>query len=140
MANIETIRPIGAGAPLQSADPAAPGLAAFQGGPGEDRLTGLLAFALAAERRADAGPESVAQLRREAETALTDHAFRVLHNNVETLRRDAVMEHLGHLPRPPGLLRLISANLVALLLVGAAAGWLALHPQHLAGITGLLAG
>ncbi|MDB5373130.1 MAG: hypothetical protein JWP04_1772 [Belnapia sp.] len=146
MASIETIRPIGAGASTQSAEPpaAVPAAfaspAAFQGGPGDDRLTGLLAFAMAAERQADGSPETIARLKQEAEKALTEHAFRILHNNIETLRRDAVVEHLGHLPRPPGLLRLISANLVALALAGAAGGWLALHPQTLAGLTGLLAG
>ncbi|MFC7692151.1 hypothetical protein ACFQY5_23815 [Paeniroseomonas aquatica] len=72
--------------------------------------------------------------------ALTEHAFRTLHNNVERLQQEAVREQLGHLPRPPGFLRLLAANLLALVLVAAAAGWLALHPQTLAGITGLLAG
>ena len=140
MASIETFRP---GAPGPDAAEVASrpiDLSAFQGGPEADRLTGLLAFALATERQADASPETVAQLRQEAEVALTDHAFRTLHNNVERLQRDAVQEQLGHLPRPPGLLRLITANLVALVLAAAGAGWLALHPQTLAGITGLLAG
>ena len=112
----------------------------FLADPAADRLTGLLAFALAAERQAEPSPETIARLRHEAEVALTEHAFRTLHNNVERLQQEAVLTRLGHLPRPPGLLRLVSANLVALALAAAAAGWLALHPETLAGITGLLAG
>ena len=112
----------------------------FLADPAADRLTGLLAFALAAERQAEATPETIARLRHEAEVALTEHAFRTLHNNVERLQQEAVLARLGHLPRPPGLLRLVSANLVALALAAAAAGWLALHPETLAGLTGLLAG
>lgn len=140
MASVETFRPGASGADAAEAAPFPIDPAAFQGGPGADRLTGLVAFALAAERQADASADTVARLRQEAEVALTDHAFRTLHNNVERLQRDAVREQLGHLPRPPGFLRLVAANLVALVLVAAAAGWIALHPQTLAGITGLLAG
>jgi hypothetical protein len=128
------------GVPASGAAPRPAGLAAFQGAPGADRLTGLVAFALATERQAGSDPETIARLRQEAEVALTDHAFRTLHNNVERLQRDAVMQHLAHLPRPPGLFRLVTANLLALVLAAAGAGWLALHPQTLAGITGLLAG
>ncbi|MDN3565240.1 hypothetical protein QWZ14_12790 [Paeniroseomonas aquatica] len=140
MASVETFRPGAPGADAAEAAPRPIDLAAFQGSPEADRLTGLVAFALAAERQADAEPETVARLRQEADVALTEHAFRTLHNNVERLQQEAVREQLGHLPRPPGFLRLLAANLLALVLVAAAAGWLALHPQTLAGITGLLAG
>jgi hypothetical protein len=149
MASIETFRPDASGpAPQTAAQPDGGSLpepatspAAFQADqPGDNRLAGLLAFALAAERQEAADPETVARLKREAEAALCDHAFRYLHNNVEHLRREAVAEQLGHLPRPPGLLRLVAANLVALAIAGAAGGWLALHPQTLAGLTGLLTG
>ena len=152
MASIETLRPGAPGPASQVAEPAsatAPPDSAgaeplrpdpFLADPAADRLTGLLAFALAAERQAEVTPETIARLRQEAEVALTDHAFRTLHNNVERLQQEAVLARLGHLPRPPGLLRLVSANLVALALAAVAGGWLALHPQTLAGITGLLAG
>ena len=151
MASIETFRPGLSGPdPEATTQPGAatqpvggdlPEPAAFQADhPGESRLTGLLAFALAAERREPTDPDTVARLKREAEAALCDHAFRYLHNNIERLRREAVAEQLGHLPQPPGLLRLVTANLVALAIAGVAGGWLALHPETLAGLTGLLAG
>ncbi|MFC7539406.1 hypothetical protein ACFQU2_07935 [Siccirubricoccus deserti] len=73
-------------------------------------------------------------------TALSEHAFRYLHNTVEQIRHDAVAEHLGGLRRPPGFARMVLANLLALVLVGLAAGWVALHPETLAGLAGLLAG
>lgn len=153
MASIETLRPGAPGPASQVAEPSPampppPDSArpeplrpdAFLADPAADRLTGLLAFALAAERQAEPSPETIARFRHEADVALTEHAFRTLHNNVERLQQEAVLARLGHLPRPPGLLRLVSANLVALALAAAGAGWLALHPQTLAGITGLLAG
>ncbi|MBL6455936.1 hypothetical protein JMJ55_11425 [Belnapia sp. T6] len=141
MASIETFR---AGPPAPAApvpeprtEAALPDPAAFRC---EDRLTGLLAFALAAERGEPAAPEAVSRLQREAEAALCDHALRYLHNNVERLRQEAVAEQLGRLRRPPGFLRLMAANLAAMALVALAGGWLAMHPETLAGITGLLAG
>ena len=148
MASIETFRPALPG-PVPPIDVPAGRVvtvpAAFQveeqpSRSGDTRLVGLLAFALAADRGEEPDPDTVARLRREAETALCDHAFRYLHNNIEQLRREAVTEHLGHLPKPPGFLRLVAANLVALAVAGAVAGWLALHPATLTGLTGLLAG
>jgi hypothetical protein len=150
MASIESLRSDPPGTAAAEAAPpdgrdSLPDPAAFQLGhhadqPEEHRLASLLAFALAAERREIPNPDSVARLRREAEGALCDHAFRYLHNNIERIRRDAIMEHLGRLPRPPGMLRLITANLIALVLVGAAAAWLVLHPETLSGLTGFLRG
>ena len=136
MANVETLRPSPAQLPAQAGvTPADP--AAFRT---EDRLTGLLAFALAAERQEEASPETIARSQREAEAALCDHALRYLHNNIERLRQEAVAEQIGRLRHPPGFLRLVAANLVALVIVAAAGGWLALHPATLAGLAGLLAG
>jgi hypothetical protein len=136
MANVETLRPNPAQTLVQAVTiPTDP--AAFRT---EDRLTGLLAFALAAERQEEASPETIARCQREAESALCDHALRYLHNNVERLRQEAVAEQIGRLRPPPGFLRLVAANLVALAIIGAAGGWLALHPETLAGLTGLLAG
>lgn len=136
MANVETLRPNPAPAPLQAVTPPMDP-ATFRT---EDRLTGLLAFALAAERGEDASPETIARCQREAEAALCDHALRYLHNNIERLRQEAVAEQIGRLRHPPGFLRLVAANLVALAIIGAAGAWLALHPETLAGLAGLLAG
>jgi hypothetical protein len=116
-------------------------LAAFLAGqPGEDRVVGLLAFALATEAGAAPTPEVIDRHRQAAVTALSEHAFRYLHNTIEQIRRDAVAEQLGGLRRPPSFARLVLANLLALALGGLAAGWVALHPETLAGLTGLLAG
>lgn len=139
MAKIETIRP-DAGGPRGMSN-VTPNLADFRSGQGEeDRLTGLLAFGLAAERGEPVTPDQVESLRREAAKALSDYSFRYLHNTVEQVRRDAVAEHLGHLRPPPGFLRLVLANLVALALAGLAGGWLVQHHEILAGLSGLLAG
>lgn len=116
-------------------------LQAFRHGrAGEHRLDDLLAFALAVERGQAATPETVERLRHEAASALSDHAFRYLHNSVEQIRRDAVAEQLGRIRKPPGFVALVAANLVALALAGGAAGWLALHPETLAGLAGLFTG
>ena len=140
MAKIETIRP-DLGTPLAMTDAVAPDIAAFRAGRGQDtRLADLLAFGIAAERGDAVTPEAVERAQREAEAALSDFAFRYLHNTVEQVRRDAVAEHLGRLRQPPGFLRLVLANLVALAVAVAAGGWLALHPHLLAGLSGLLSG
>ncbi len=151
MASIETIRPDAAGTAARDAEPSGdgraglPNPAAFEigqhsGQPEEQRLANLLAFAMATERREVPNPDTVARLRREAEGALCDHAFRYLHNNIEQLQRDAVTQQLGRLPRPPGMIRLVAANLIALAIVGAIVGWLALNPETLAGLAGFLRG
>jgi hypothetical protein len=149
MATIETIRPdlgrpeLGkpeAGSPRTMTDSPLD-LAAFRQGRGEaERMTDLLAFGLAAERQESVTPEAIARLRQEATAALSDFSFRYLNNTVEQVRRDAVAEHLGRLRPPPGFLRLVLANLIALALAAAAGWWLMLHPETLAGLSGLLAG
>ena len=73
-------------------------------------MTDLLAFGLAAERGGPVTPETVERLRQDAAKALTDYAFRYLHNTVEQVRRDAVAEHLGRLRPPPGFLRRLRAR------------------------------
>jgi len=104
----------------------------------------LLAFALAAEATGAAMPPGVAaalpQHRQAALTALTEHAFRYLHNTIEQVRRDAVAEQLGTLRRPPGIAKLVLANLLALGIAGLLAAWVALNPAIRAGLAGLLAG
>jgi hypothetical protein len=139
MAKIETIRPdLGSS---QAVADALPDIAAFRAGRSQDdRLTDLLAFGLAADRGEPATPEVVERTRQEAAAALSDFAFRYLHNTVEQVRRDAVAEHLGQLRQPPGFLRLVLANLVALAVAGLAGWWLALHPEVVAGLSGLLSG
>jgi len=111
-----------------------------EGRPAEDRLVDLLAFAIAAEcGRADT-PDAVEQSRQEAHSALSDHAFRYLHNSIDQIRREAAAEQLAKLPRPPGFGTILLANLLALAIAGLGFGWLALHPATLAGLAGLLAG
>src|SRR4051812_46621671 len=103
MTGIETLRPeamaaVPVAAPQLAEPPqAAPTTpAAFSGRwEEEDRPSDLLAYALAAEAdeaTAAAVPEAavVERHRRHAERALHDHAFRLLHNRIEEIRREAV--------------------------------------------------
>lgn len=116
-------------------------LRTFQQGRAEEhRLDDLLAFALAVDKRHPATPETVERMRHEAAAALSGHAFRYLHNSIEQIRREAVAEELGRVRKPPGFVALVMANLVALALAGGLAGWLALHPETLAGLAGLFTG
>ena len=108
------------------------------GRPEGERLTDLLAFAMAAERGLAAAPETVQRLREEASAQLAGHAFRYLHNAAEQIRRDAVSEYLTRLPKPPGLGKLVLANVIALLIVGLAGSWIALHPAALAGLSRII--
>lgn len=110
------------------------------GRPAETRLIDLLAFAIAVEAGRPATPEAIEALREQASAALSDHAFRYLHNSVEQIRRDAIAEHLGQIARPLGFGKLLLANLLAIALAGLVGAWLALHPATLAALFGLLAG
>ena len=100
----------------------------------------LLAFAIATKFGHPLTPEGVEQSRQAAQTALSDYAFRYLHNSIDQIRREAAAEQLAKLPRPPGFGTILLANLVALAITGGLAAWLALHPATLAGLAGLLAG
>jgi hypothetical protein len=108
--------------------------AAFRTGSGEDdRLIGQVAFARAIERGdPGASPEAVEALRAQALAELSEFAFRYLHNRIEEVRREAVASQFQQIGRPPSFLRLVLANLVALLLAAAAGSWLAGHPDLLA--------
>jgi len=120
------------------APPAAPNLADFTSGKAEDRLTDLLAFALASEAAEPPGPDGVERHRRRAAAELADHAARAMHNRIEEIRRDAVAEHIGALRRPMGFLQTVIANLVAL---GAAFGlwwWIAGDPTLLARLSAMI--
>ena len=72
---------------------------------------------------------------RSAIAALSDFAFRYLHNRVDEIRREAAAEAAARPPRG-GFLRLVLANLVALALAGGAWAFLARHPDLLARLTG----
>lgn len=143
-----TIRPGQAEAPRASgpaaprpapSGPGFPGPAAFrasQAGP-EDKLIGQVAFAMAAE--AGTPPrdaEAIQVLRDQATAALSDFAFRYLHNRVEEIRKEAAAEATTSVARGPGFLRLVLANLVALGLGGAALYALVGDPHLLARLTG----
>lgn len=102
-----------------------------QGAPaGEDPIIGRVAFALATERGEPAAPEVVERLRNEAAAALSTYAFRYLHNATEEVRRQAIAEHVGRLRPPPGFLRLLLANLLALGIAAGIAGWAATQPER----------
>lgn len=106
-------------------NPPLPPLSSFLS-PGDDhRLRDMLAFAMAVEAGRPLAPNGLDALRRDADAALAGHAFRSLHNRVEEIRLAAVQEHIGRLRAPPGFVTLVIANLVALVLLAAAAalGW-----------------
>jgi hypothetical protein len=133
--------PAAAAAPNETADarPAFPGLAAFLASAPEpeDKLIAQLAFAMAAEagtppRDADA----IRSLRDRARAALSDFAFRYLHNRVAEIRAEAVAEASAASRRGPSFLRLVLANLVALGLCGAAFAALTANPHLIARLTG----
>jgi hypothetical protein len=106
----------------------------------DHRLRDLLAFGMAAEAGKPLGPDGVADARRKAEAELEAHAFRTLHNQLEAIRREAAAEQATRMARPMSLGRAVLANVVALLLVGAA-GFVALtlDPELPARLAGLLA-
>ena len=116
------------------------GPAAFRTGDGpEEKLIAQVAFALAAEDGPGQQPqtrEALEALRAQASTALSDFAFRYLHNRADEIRREAAAEAAAAAARPPGFLRLVLANLVALGLVAALGAALAMNPHLLAGLTG----
>jgi hypothetical protein len=80
----------------------------------ETRLRDLLAFAMAVEAARPLGPDGVDGLRRKADAELRGHAFRVLHNRVEDIRRDAMDEQVARMPRGLSFSAAVAANLAAL--------------------------
>jgi hypothetical protein len=95
-----------------AASPPLPAIGAFLASE-DTRLRDLLAFGLAAEA-GRIGPDGVEGLRRKAEAHLHAHAFRLLHNEVDRIRREAVDEERSRAPRAGGFLPQVLANLVAL--------------------------
>lgn len=93
---------------------AGPSLAAFlRGGGPESRLRDLLAFGLAAEAGRPPGAGGVKALQDKAEAELAAHAIRLVHNQIETIRLQAVRDHISRMPRGLSFPRLVMANLVA---------------------------
>jgi hypothetical protein len=114
---------------------------AFLSGRADELVVDLLAYALYARDREARGPvagngasdeEPTLRFRREATADLTNFTYRFFHNQVEEIRLAAVREQLGHLPRPPGFLRLVLASAIAVAGVGAAALWATGHGGLLA--------
>lgn len=103
---------------LRSELPPTPALKDFIGS-AETRLRDLLAFGMAAEAGRPPGPDGIEGLRRKADAELEAHAFRVLHNQVEAIRRQAMDEQLARTGRGLSFLGAVAANLAALLLGGA---------------------
>jgi hypothetical protein len=123
------------------ADPAAdvPALRDFLGAE-ESRLRDLLAFGMAVQAGRPPGPDGVDGLRRKAEADLHAYAFRLLHNQVEEIRRQAIAEQLDRMPRPLGFPGAVLANLAALALAAAiVAVTLALDPTIPSRLADLLA-
>jgi hypothetical protein len=87
----------------------------------DNRLRDLLAFGMTAADAKPLGPDGVDGARRKAEAELEAHAFRTLHNRVEAIRREAAAEQAARMARPMTFGRAVLANLVAVLIAGAAA-------------------
>jgi hypothetical protein len=84
---------------------------------GEDtRLRDLLAFGMAVEAGRLSGPDGIAELRRKADADLEAHAFRVLHNQAESIRRQAVDDQLARMPRGQSFFGAVLATMVGVAL------------------------
>jgi hypothetical protein len=107
-------------------NPAAFSLQDFLSG-SDTRLRDLLAFGMAVEAGRLSGAEGVGELRRRAEADLEAHAFRVLHNQAEAIRRQAMDDQLARLPRGVSFFGVVLATTVgiALCLLVLALIWLA---------------
>jgi hypothetical protein len=105
--------------PNRPPEPAQPDIALGDFLSGSDvRLRDLLAFGMAVEAARPLGPDGVDGFRRKAEAELEAHAFRLLHNQAETIRRQAMDDQLARLPRGLSFSGVIAANLAALVLGG----------------------
>ncbi len=93
-----------------------PPLARFRSGNPDDRLRDLLAFAIAHEEGKPIGPEGLEALHRRADSELSAHAVRYLHNRIEEIRREAQEELRARTRRPASFLKLVLANLIGFLL------------------------
>jgi hypothetical protein len=100
--------------------PALPPLSDFLGTE-DHRLRDLLAYGSTVEA-GRLGPDGIEGARRKAEADLQAHAFRTLHNQVETIRLEAAAEQASRMARPMSFARAVLANIVALVIVAALAG------------------
>lgn len=113
-----------------ASEPALPSLPDFLTG-SEARLRDLLAFGMAVEAGRPVTEEGVETLRRKAEAELQAHAFRVLHNRVETIRREAMDEQLARAPRGATFSQAVVANLLAMVLAAGVLTLVWLASPHL---------
>jgi hypothetical protein len=120
----------GGPAPVAAPPPDLPALPDFLGG-SETRLRDLLAFGMAVEGGKPLPADGVEGLRRKADAELQAHAFRVLHNRVEAIRREAMDEQLARTARGVSFSSAVLANLLALLLVAAGVTLVWLASPHL---------
>lgn len=103
--------------------PAPPVLGSYRDAdPGAPSI-GLIAFALHHQAVAEGHvpPDAEARFRQQADTMFRTDAFRYLHNRVEEIRTEAAAAARAGIRKPPGLVGLVMANVIALVLVGAAA-------------------
>ncbi len=143
MATIQPLRGdmLGSDPAANDTDPAGAALRPWLAGrPAEEHLVDLLAFAMATERGLAVSPEVIHAQREQAHAALATYSIRNLHNRVAEIRQEAVMEYMGRFARPMGFIKIVMANLLALLMAGLLAGALYLHPETLAALVGLLRG
>jgi hypothetical protein len=101
-----------------------------------ERVEGLVAQALAAEM----GDEVDHAHEAEASRLLTDYAFRLLHNQLGEVRREAVAEHMAGLRPPPRFWTIFFASLLAALTTGGIGLFLIARPALLAQLTAKLGG
>lgn len=76
----------------------------------------LLAFGMAVEAGCPPGPDGIVDLRRKADAELEAHAFRQLHNQAETIRRQAMDDQLARLPRGLSFTGVVLATMAGLAL------------------------
>jgi hypothetical protein len=90
--------------------------AAFRSDDPEMRLRDMLAFAMAADS-GGAAPD-ITGLRQKAEGELNAFAFRLLHNRVDEIRREAMQEQIAGMRPTLSFATLVAANAVALVAAG----------------------
>jgi hypothetical protein len=62
------------------------------------------------------GPDGITDFRRKADADLEAYAFRVLHNQAEQIRRQAVDDHIARMPRGLSFIGAALATAVGILL------------------------
>lgn len=100
----------------------------------ENDVVVLTAYALVAAAREVPTAEAVEARRSDATRLLTEYAFRTLHNEVMTLRRDAVSDYLAGRREGTSIWRLVGACTVALMLSSVFVLWVVTQPERLAAL------